>query len=492
MNRMAKIGAFAVLVLLLLAFFILRIERLNLFGEGGPTVDAVFESVDGLNDRSIVRIAGVRVGQVDGITLDGRAARVRLRLEQPVVLTEGTFARIASLGLLGENYVELVLGPEGAPQLADGATVRGETPLGIDDALAKLGDVADSISGLSADLSGGITGAQGDTPIGRLISNLEASSAQLRLLLESNQEQLSGTIRNFESFSGQLADNLPRLMNNLDTLVAEVRGVLGDNREQIDASAANIASLTERLDETAADLGVITERLASGEGSLGKLLTSDEAHDQLVDTLASVEDGVGQLSNTLGRVERLSLDLDLGGFYLSDREESHGTFGITLRPDKESKRLYRLALVTTPGGETNSRTQRITTTAPDGTTSTEFIETFTTEDESVISALFGYRFDNDAQVWAGLIEDHFGVQATVPLFRDRFWLGLEAFDFDRDQEREPHLRLTGRYWLNDNLFLQAGYDDPLESEFDSIFIGGGLRWNDDSLKYLLGSVPLRP
>ena len=37
MNRMAKIGAFAVVVLVLLAFFILRIERLNLFGEAGPT-----------------------------------------------------------------------------------------------------------------------------------------------------------------------------------------------------------------------------------------------------------------------------------------------------------------------------------------------------------------------------------------------------------------------------------------------------------------------
>jgi phospholipid/cholesterol/gamma-HCH transport system substrate-binding protein len=35
----------------------------------------------------------------------------------------------------------------------------------------------------------------------------------------------------------------------------------------------------------------------------------------------------------------------------------------------------------------------------------------------------------------------------------------------------------------------GGYDDFLESDNSSIFFGGGVRWKDDDLKYLLGSVP---
>ena len=35
----------------------------------------------------------------------------------------------------------------------------------------------------------------------------------------------------------------------------------------------------------------------------------------------------------------------------------------------------------------------------------------------------------------------------------------------------------------------GGYDDPLESDLRSVFFGGGLRWSDDNLKYLLGSLP---
>ncbi len=489
-SRVITIGLFAAIVLGLLGFFILRIERLDLFSKRGPTVDALFDSVAGLNDRSSIRIAGVRIGVIDGIELDGRKARVHLVLDENVILTEGTSARLATVGLLGESYVELLPGPDGAPRLAEGATIPGETPMGLDQALAKLGDVADSIAGVAEPLAGGLSGRDQDSPIGSMLANLQAASAQLRLLIENNDAQLNHTIRNFETFSTSLAEQLPSVMEGLDRLVQDIQGVVAENRGQISASSENIASLTAKLDSAATDLGIISERLAKGEGSIGKLLTSDEAHDQLVDTLASVEAGVGELSNTLGRVQKLKLDLDLGGFYLSDPKESHGTFGLTLSPDETSNRLYRVALVETPRGDQSTKTERITITEPDGTTSTRTIETLTINDESVFNALLGLRFDNDSRVWAGLIESHFGVQGQMPLFNDRLWLDLEAFDFDRDNDLAPHLRLTARYWLNENIFIQGGYDDPLENQLDSIFIGGGIKWNDDTLKYLLGSLPL--
>ena len=41
----------------------------------------------------------------------------------------------------------------------------------------------------------------------------------------------------------------------------------------------------------------------------------------------------------------------------------------------------------------------------------------------------------------------------------------------------------------DHFYLLGGYDDPLVSERDSLFVGAGIRWRDDDLKYLLGSIP---
>ena len=497
MSQVVKVGIFATIVLLLAAWFVLKIEDFNPFAPAGVALDAAFTSVAGLDDGAAVRIAGVRVGRVDGIELAGREARVHLVLDDDLQLTEGTHARVASLGLLGDKYVEIVPGPPGAPPLPEGAVIPGQTALSFDDAMAKLNDVADSISGLAGGFGGALSGEGEPTPLSRLIGNLESTSAEIRLLVETNREELGSTIRNFEQVSATLARDLPGLVARMEGLIAEVGGlvgqvggVVGENRADVRRSTENFAELTEEMRGAAANLSAISGRLERGEGTLGKLLTSEEAHAELVDTMDSIQAGVTDLSDTLGRAKRLQLDLDLQGFALADRDDSHGTFGLTLRSDEDTNKLYRVALSQTPAGEREAKTQRITVTNPDGSVETTTVETFTEQDDSVLSALVGVRLRTDTRLWAGLIEDRFGVQAEHPFLGDRLWVDFQAFDFDRPGDRDPHLRLTGRYHLDDYIFLMGGYDDPLESDLDSLFVGGGIRWTDENLKYLLGAIPL--
>lgn len=66
----------------------------------------------------------------------------------------------------------------------------------------------------------------------------------------------------------------------------------------------------------------------------------------------------------------------------------------------------------------------------------------------------------------------------------------ELVETNAPYDRWPHLPLSGRWFLNGNVYVVDGYDDPLESELDSIFVGGGIRWTDDNLEDLLGAVPL--
>lgn len=492
MSQAVKVGIFATIVLLLLGYFVLRIEDWNPFGPEGQRVDAVFESVAGLDDRSAVRVAGVRVGRVDGIDLDadGRRALVHLLLERPVELSEEAYARIASLGMLGDKYVALEPGPEEAPPLPEGQAIPGVTPPGFDDAMKTLNEVAESVRGVTDPLGAGLRGTGEETPLSRLIANLEATTAEIRLLVESNRQQLQGTIRNFEQVSSTLARELPRLTAQLEGLLTEVGAVVAENRDAVNTSTRNVAEISEQLKTTVADLNQISGRLARGEGTLGKLLTSEEAHEELVATLDSVQGGVETLSDTLGRVRQLRLDVDMEGWALAQDDESYGRFGFTLFPHEDSKRLYRVALASTPRGEERTKTQIITVTNPDGSTETTRVRTLTQEDQEVLTALVGYRLDSGLRMWTGLIEDDFGAQVEVPFFDRRFWLDLQAFSFDRENDLDPHLRLTGRYWLNDNIYVVGGYDDPLVDEFDSLFVGGGIRWTDDDLKYLLGSVPV--
>jgi phospholipid/cholesterol/gamma-HCH transport system substrate-binding protein len=487
MSQAIKVGLFALVVLLVLGALVLRIEDVNLFGGPEGSVIALFDSVAGLDDKATVRIAGVRVGRVDGIGLEDRRARVRIALETPVTLTEGAFARIANLGLLGEKYIELEPGPEGGEPLPEGAVIPGVTPPSFDDALAKLNDLGDSFSE-------GLGGIGADGSLGRLIGNLEEVSADIRDLVRANRGQVDATMANVARLTDTLARDMPGIsaqvaavLERMDRTLAQLEGTVGESRPDLQATAGNLRRLTEEARTSVDNLNQVTGRLARGEGTIGKLLTSDEAHDELVGALQSVESGVESLSGALGGIQKIELELGLESYYLHDLEESRSAFNLDIDP--RSGKLYRVAVVDSPFGKEDTRLRRETVTNPDGTTDTTVTETVTRENDPVFSALFGYPFESGPRVWAGLIESSGGVQVEYPLLDRRVWLSLEAFEFDRENDLEPHLRLSGIYKLNDNLYLRAGYDDFLADDRDSLFLGGGIRWRDDQLKYLLGSIP---
>jgi phospholipid/cholesterol/gamma-HCH transport system substrate-binding protein len=494
MSSLIKVGIFATLCLVILALLIWQIEDWNPFKEEGPTVDAVFDSVAGLDEKASVRVAGVRVGQVDGIGLgpNGRSAQVTMRLDRPLSLTQGTVARVSNLGLLGEKYVEIIPGPPNAPPLPPGTVLPGITPPSIDDAMAKLSEIGDSIQQVTGSLAGGDLGGN----INRLVDDIMATSAEIRALVAENRATVGSAIRNFDEVGGTLSRELPRLASQMDRALDQIARLVEENRGNVGESLQNIRDLTSRLQTSADNLNEISGKIARGEGTIGKLVTDDQAYNEVLSTLDSIQGGVETLSGTIGAVNKFRIDLDMQGYLregigtqtLGEEEEdteSLTSFRLDIDP-QDGKRLYRAGVSSTPFGKRREKTQTVLVTNPDGTTETTTTTTLTQERDYVITGLFGYRTPQDLRLWAGLIESTGGAQVEYPLpiLDRRLWLSLEAFDFSRPDDLSPHLRLQGRYQFHPNLYLIGGYDDILEE--DSLFLGGGIRWTDENIRILLG------
>jgi phospholipid/cholesterol/gamma-HCH transport system substrate-binding protein len=484
MSQALKVGLFATIALVLLGYFVMRIEDLNPFSEPAYELEAEFESVAGLDDKATVRVAGVRVGRVDGIRLEDGKAVLRLVLETPVELRQGASASIANLGMLGDKYVQLDPGPRGAPPLPDGALLPGSAPLSFDEALSKVSSLGDSLQ----DALGGLSGESGEeTPVSRLLDNLDATTREIRALVADNRAQIASSIDNFESLSGSMADSLPRLADQMERLLTQIEAVVTENRSNLRDGMENAREVTAELKESMENLTAISDKIARGEGTIGKLVNSDETHDQLVSTLDSIETGVASLSDTLGRVGKLQLDLAYDGYWLEDLEESHSALSFTLDP--QSDRFYYLQVVDDPRGRADVETRETTVTNPDGSTETTTIRTVKTDDDVLFSAQFGFELGAATRFRAGILESTAGLGVDYPLFDRKLWLTLDAFNFDREDDLAPQLRFATRFRLNEHLYLLGGLDDFLESDRDSIFLGAGIRWSDDDLKYLIGSVP---
>ncbi len=483
MSNLAKVGLFMVAALAVLGYLIFKVEDLELFGASGQRIEARFASVAGLDDKAAVRIAGVRVGKVDGIRLEGRTAIVGLLLDPPLDLPEGTQARISSLGLLGDKYVELVQGPATGSFLVDGATIAGETPAGWDEAMAQLSEIGGTLQRSLDAVDPEETGRL----VRNLLANLDRTTATLRDLVEANRGAFDRTADNFARASGTLAAELPRLADQMEGLLAQIDAVVAENRETLSTSLDEVAKLSTSMQASVDDLNTITAGLAAGEGTLGKLLRSDEAHDQLTSTLGAMEEGVDSLSETFGKITSLGLDLSLDGTVLEEVEETRTAFSIDLQPEGSS-RFYRLGIVDDPRGRLETRTETVTVTEGDVPPITTTTTTRTLDDDFTLSAQFGFHFGRH-RLRAGIFESSGGAAVDFGLLEEKLWMTVEAFDFSREDDLEPRLRVEGRWRLHPNLYLLGGLDDILEDERETLFFGAGVTWSDDDLKYLLGSLP---
>jgi phospholipid/cholesterol/gamma-HCH transport system substrate-binding protein len=128
----------------------------------------------------------------------------------------------------------------------------------------------------------------------------------------------------------------------------------------------------------------------------------------------------------------------------------------------------------------------VTTTTPGSTVVTE-----TYEDKFKFSLEFAKRWGNLA-VRLGLIESTGGVGADYFAFDDRIKFSLDSWNYNSKEpgNENAHLKATVNIGLGKTLFVNGGYDNALNSKRASAFVGLGLRFDDDDLKYLLGSVPI--
>jgi phospholipid/cholesterol/gamma-HCH transport system substrate-binding protein len=118
---LAKFAAFAIASLALLLILVNTMS--NGLGADSRDFDAVFTDVSGLRAGDDVKVAGVRVGRVQEIEVDGDFARVSFELsdEQPLLDTTKIVMRYQNL--LGQRYLALVQEGERGGELEGGATV---------------------------------------------------------------------------------------------------------------------------------------------------------------------------------------------------------------------------------------------------------------------------------------------------------------------------------------------------------------------------------
>ncbi len=495
MSHTARVGVFMIVALIVLGVFIIKIEEIPIGTRGSRRLfKAAFPSVAGLDEKSPVRIAGVRVGIVEAIALDGDRAVATLALDPAVVLHQGARAEVTSLGMLGDKYVELFPGPADKPILQPGAVLDGTSPIGFDQLLRTGNDVLGDIKTVTASLRQSLGTADGEQHLAEIIENIRQLTASVRDLVAANRANVDATMANVRDASDTFKTELPVLADKLVAIADHLDALVQENRGNVGASVTNVKDVTAQLRVTVDNINKITGKIAAGEGSVGKLVNDPETTDNLNVALKSIPPAANSLKNAFGRTEGWHLDVNLRAEALpgvqnpttgNSSDNSRSAFGIDLHTTEE--RFYRLEFVSSPVGRTSTSTQTVTTTYPDGHSQTVTQTVVQNKNNDTVNAQIGYHIGSGYTFRAGLFESTGGVGVDKFLIRDQLRLTLEAYELSRDI-KPPHLRFETRYFLTRNLFAYAGWDDPVWKQRSSVLFGGGVTWRDEDLKYLLGTA----
>lgn len=92
-------------------FFIGRAGNVEV-GKGSYRILASFDSAEGINIGSFVKIGGVKVGVVEAMTLNPKnyKALLTFAINGSIHIANDSIAKISSSGLLGEKYISILPG----------------------------------------------------------------------------------------------------------------------------------------------------------------------------------------------------------------------------------------------------------------------------------------------------------------------------------------------------------------------------------------------
>jgi phospholipid/cholesterol/gamma-HCH transport system substrate-binding protein len=204
------IGAISLAVIAVMILAAFRAQDLPLIG-GGDTYTAAFSESGGLKVDDPVRIAGVRVGKVEKVELEGDHVKVTFRVKTDSQFGDQTGAAIRIGTLLGSMY--LALEPAGSGQLDSGKEIpvaRTQSPF----------DVVQAFSGLAE------TSQQIDT------DQLARSLTTLADLTRNTPEEFRSALSGVSRLSSDVAAKNSRI-NTLLTNLQRVSSVLNDRDQDI-------------------------------------------------------------------------------------------------------------------------------------------------------------------------------------------------------------------------------------------------------------------
>lgn len=506
-----KVGIM-VLLLVIGSYTVWKSIGANPAGANNYILWARFQDASGMPVGSRVVVAGLPVGEISKLSIDGRYAKVTFRIRDEIKVWSSGVVFKKSTSLLGDYYLEIDPGneqtttPDGELEshtlLNDGdqvprvveSTSPDQLMRRIEDSLPHVDAVLLSVRDLSDDMRRLVNGpiASIANRVDDLVKRESETVSAILAKADRSMERIDLITQDIRSITKGADSRIDAILANLDEASAEARALMASAKSEVESTGAVVREKLELVDEVLERSESIARKIDDDKGTLGRLVNDPAIADNVEDITDDAKGFLGTLFNIqafVGLRTEYNVFAGLTRHYVS--VELH------TRPDK----FYLIELEKGPRGDYPTVTLEYDPLIDPNA----WIRRATIEDKIRFTFQFAKRLG-----WAtfryGLKESTGGVgfDAQGSAFGRSLKVSADLFDATFDQM--PRLKIAASLELFRYIYVLGGVDELLNpsdsltinsgtmnvpiqfEEFHfgrDFFLGAMLRFNDEDLTSLL-------
>ena len=506
-----KVGIL-VMALLLGSYTVWKSLGADPAGSDNITLWARFRDASGMPVGSKVVVAGLPVGEITSLQIDGRYAKVRFKIRADIAVWSSGVVFKKAASLLGDHYLEIDPGSaEGAAETGELApatrlkngdqivrVVESTSPDAllrrIDQSLPNVDAVLLSVKDLSEDMRRLVNGPIASVA-NRVDDLVQRQSQTVKDILERADravgriDQIAADIR---GLSGDADVRVKAILANLEAASTEARALVAAAKDEVAMTGDKVREKLDLVDQVIASTASIADKIDEDRGTLGRLVNDPTIADNVEEITDDAKGFLGTLfkmQTYVGLRSEYNVFAGLARHYIS--VELH------TRPDK----YYLIELERGPrGGYPDTQLVFDPTAGNDS-----WVRQTTIDDEFRFTFQFAKRFD-----WLtlryGIKESTGGVGVDADL---RWWgkgLHMSVDVFDASFDQYPRVKLAAAFELMRGVYVLGGIDEVLNApdtlqvqtgaadvpaQFETYrfgrdaFFGAMIRFNDRDLAALL-------
>ena len=290
-----KVGVLVLIGIAILFYMSFRVGKFGALSEGrGYVVTAHFKNIAGLDAKSAVEIAGVQIGTVHQISLDGKMAKASLLINGNVRIPSDSTIAIKSFGILGDKYLDVTPG-QSTTYVKNGEELKNVVTYADYDEIFQNVSTAAKNFGDTMEQFKGLVGEKEKEDLKESLANIKTASVDFKDMLAENKGDVNRIVTNVANVSsklGPMADKADTTLTKINTIVQDVgegKGTLG--------KLVTDEQLYDDAKDMVATLKSVSDDIEQGKGTLGKLVKDDSLYTEAKETIKNVNQFTGDLKD---------------------------------------------------------------------------------------------------------------------------------------------------------------------------------------------------